>query len=222
MQRITHPLAIHLLYQQTNRLHHHDCIAGFDGDDNIVELFPFEDAQKLHTALNNSFWCITVARHDAVGKRAVIDTDTNGRMMLLADTDKRHQALIDFLQFSRIFLIGIFQMFERTSRINIVAWIDAYLFGILGSHICYIRIKVNISYQRSIVAVFFQRGTDVFQVLGFAPSLCGQTHQFSTCINDAFGLCYRRFRIVCRGCRHRLYPYGVLSSHLDVSDAHNR
>ena len=68
MKRVVHILLVHGRYQQTDRAHHHHGIAGFDGDNYIVELFLLTDAEELHATLHDAFRSITITTHDAVGK----------------------------------------------------------------------------------------------------------------------------------------------------------
>ena len=76
----------------------------------------------------------------------MVYTDTHGGVMLLTDIDKRHELGLNLLQFLGIFLVGIFQMFESTARIDVVAGIDADLFAVLRSDISGMCRKMNVSH----------------------------------------------------------------------------
>ena len=66
--------------------------------------------------------------------------------MLLTDIDKRHELGLNFFQFLGIFLVGVFQMFESTARIDVVARIDADLLTVLRSDISRMCRKMNVSH----------------------------------------------------------------------------
>lgn len=57
----------------------------------------------------------------------MVDANANRSMVLFADINKWYELILYLLQLSSIFLIGIFQMLEGTSRVNIVAWVYTYL-----------------------------------------------------------------------------------------------
>ena len=113
-------------------------------------------------------------------------------------------------------------MLERAARVNVVAWVDAHLLAILCSHIGRVGGEVNIGHQWLHIAVSFQLGRDVFHVLGLTSTLCSETHQFTTSINDALGLCHRTLRVVGIGSSHRLYSDGIVAANGDIADMSNR
>ena len=217
-----HVLSIHRFHQQTHGGDHHDSVRGLDGNHDVVEVLSAEDAQELHTTLDDSLRCIAVARHNAVGERTVIHTDTYGSVMFLADIDKRHELGLNLLQFLGIFLVGIFQMFESTARIDVVARIDADLLTVLRSDISGMCREMNVSHQRCVIAVSLQAGRDILHVLRFASALGGETNQFTTSINDAFGLSYAGLRVVGVRSRHRLNADGIIATDGDITYVTNR
>ena len=115
-----------------------------------------------------------------------------------------------------IFFVGIFQMFEGATWVDIVAWIDAYLLTILRCHIGRMGREMNVGDKRLVVAVGFQARGDILHVLGFTCPLCRKTYQFAACVNDALSLCYAGLRIIGIGGSHRLYPDWVITADGDV------
>ena len=130
MERIVHILFVHRLNEQTHGAHHDDGVARLDGDDDIVEVVLLTDTQKLHAALHDTFRCVAVAVTDTVGERAMVHTDTDCRVVLLTDVEKRHESVLDLLQFLGILLIGIFMFDKLTRGVYIVAGVDTHLLGI--------------------------------------------------------------------------------------------
>ena len=222
MQRVVHILFVHGLDQETHRLHHDHRIAGFDADDHIVESLAAEDAQKFHATLDDTLGRVAIARHDTVGERAVVDTDTYGGVMFPADTDEGEQALLYLLQLLQILLIGIFQMFERAGGVYIVAGVDAYLLTVLCRHIGHLGIEMHICHQGLRITVGFQACGDVAHVLRLARSLCGEAHQFTSGIDDTFGLCHTALGVVGVDGGHRLYADGVVATYRDIAHLRHR
>ena len=142
-------------------------------------------------------------------------------MVSLTYINKRYEAVVDALQFGLILLVGVLQMLERASRVDIVARIDAHLFTILCSHVGHTGVEVDVGHKRLLVAVGLQSGRDVLHVLSLTHALGSQSDQFAASINDALGLRHASLRIVGVGGGHRLYADGVLSAYLDVAHAGN-
>ena len=222
VQRIVHALALHRGHQQAHRLHHHHRVAGLDGDDHVVEVFSSADAQKLHAALHDSLRRVAIAAHDAVGERPVVHADAYGGAMLAADVEKRHQLSFYLLQFTGIFLIGIFQLFELPCRVNIVAGIDSHLLGIEGGHVGHMRIEMHVGHQGCGISPLPQQCIDVLQVLRLAHALCGEAHIFASCLDDAYGLLHAALGIVGRSGGHRLHPDGMFAAQRSVAHLHDR
>ena len=218
MQRIAHPFGLHLLYQEAYRLHHHHRVRGFNGDNDVLEGLAPTDAKELHATLDDSFGRVAVTTHDAVGKRTVVHSDANSRALLAADTQEGHKASLDFLDFLGIFLVGIFQLLESSPRIDVVARIDAHLFGIPSSHVGHVGIEVHVGHQRRVVALLSKSRTDVAKILGLAFPLRGEPNEFSSGTNDAFGLLHTGVGIVGVGSGHRLNPDGMIAAEAEFSD----
>ncbi len=217
MEGIVHIFLIHGFYQQSNRLNHHHGITGLDGNDHIVEVFPFANTQKLHTTLHDSCRSVTITAHDAVAQRSVVHADTDGGMVLFADIQERNELAFNLLQFGGIFLVSVFQMLEHTARIHVIAWIDAHLLTIQSGHVGCMSREMHISYQWLWVAVGFQLGGDMLHILRFAGALGGEAHQFATCIDDALGLCHRCLGVIGIGGGHGLYSYRIVAADQQIS-----
>ena len=167
-----------------------------------MEIMPAEDTQELHAALHDACRCVAIAVADAVGQAAMVYADAYGGVVLLADIDERNKPVFNLLQFPGIFLVRVLQLLERPCRIHIVAWIDADLLCIEGSHVSYVRIEVDVSTERCHVAVGPQLRIDVLEILCLSLPLRGEAHEFSSCINDALCLCHAPFGIVRGGGGH--------------------
>ena len=137
--------------------------------------------------------------------------------MFLADLYKGDELLLNLLQFVGIFLVGVFQMLEGAAWVYIVARIDAHLLTIEGSDIGCMGGEMDIGHQWLGIAVSLQLGRDILHVLCLTGSLCRETHQFATSIDDALGLSHTGSGIVGIGGSHRLDADGVAASNADVA-----
>ena len=217
MQRIMHVFLVHGGHKQTNRFHHDHRVGGLDTDDDIVELLSLEDAEELHATFNDTFRGVAIARHDAVAQRTVVHTDTDGRMMFLADLDEGKKFFLDLLQFFGIFRIGIFQMLERPSGVDVIAGIDAHLLTIEGSDIRCVGREMDIGHQWLRIAVGLELGGDMLHILGLTGALGRETYQFTTGIDDTFGLCHTGDGVVGIGGGHRLDADRIVASNANVA-----
>lgn len=152
----------------------------------------------------------------------MIHPDADSRMMLLADVEEGHKALLYLLQLLRILLVGIFFLYKLTCRIHVVAGIHSYFLRIACSHISHMRIKVYIGHQRCLVALRPQPGIDILQILRLLGALRRQPYQFATRIYDSLGLLHTPLSVVGIGGSHRLYAYGMVSPHVYSTYMHDR
>ena len=112
-----------------------------------------------------------------------------------------------------VFLVGVFQRFELTRRVNIVAGIDAYLFHNGGSNVGHIWIEMYVGTERHVPIAFgYQAGLDVAQVLRFASALGGEANQLATCLDDTYSLRDTALGIERRTSRHTLYSHAVVAT----------
>ena len=140
------------------------------------------------------------------------------RMVLLAEVDKRRQSFLDLFQFLCVLLVRIFQVLEGTGRIDVVARVDAHLLCMACGHVGHVGVEVDVCTKRLRVALCAQLAADVGQVLGLSPSLCGQAHQFASCVDDALALRHAPLGVEGRGCGHRLDAHRIVST--DVEPSH--
>ena len=134
-------------------------------------------------------------------------------MIFLTNVEERNQTGTDLFDFLCVFLVGVFQFLEGAGCIHIVAWIDAYLFHVLGCYIGHIRVEMHIGYQRSVIALRAEADVDVHHVFGFAHTLSSHAYIFATGIDNALGLFYASFRIECNGVRHTLDADRMSATH---------
>ena len=137
-------------------------------------------------------------------------------MVFLADIDERHQFVLDLLQFCSIFLIRVFQMLERTSRVDIVARIDAHLLTVEGSHISGMSREMHVSHEGLLIAIRLQTGGDILHVLSLTRTLGREAHQFATSVDNPLGLTDAALSIIGIHRGHRLDADGVLSANADI------
>ena len=220
VERIVHVFFVHSLDEQTNRLHHDNGVRRLDGNNHVVEVVGFEDAQKFQAALHNTCRSVAISVAYAVGERTVVDAYAHGSMVLFADVDERHQAVFYLFQLMSIFLVGIFQFFELACRVDIVARVYSHLLAIFCCHVSHIGIEVDISHQRSIFAQGSDAGIDILHVLSLAGALSGETHQFATSLDDAHGLSHTCLGVVGVGGGHRLNSDRLATAHEQAADGY--
>ena len=178
----------------------------------------YTDAQELHARFYHALGCVAVARHDAVGQRAVVHADADGRVVLLTDVQEGDKAVAYLLQLLRIFLVGILQVLEGTGSVYVVTGVDAYLLGIESGHVGHARIEVYIGHQRRHIAVAAQGSIDVAKVFGFLHALCREPHVFTARIGYTFGLSYAGIGILGSGIGHALYADRIVASQRSGTD----
>ena len=222
MERIVHVFLVHRVDQQAHRLHHDHRIARLDGDDDIVEMLAFADAQELHTAFDDALGRVAVAVAYAVGERAVVDADADGGVVRLADVEEGHEAVVNLLQFVGVFGVGVLVFDEASGRVDVVAGVDAYLLGIECGDVGHVGVEVDVGHERCVEAVGAYARIDVLQVLGLALALRGEAHELTAGLDDALGLRYAGLSVVGVGGGHRLDADGVVAAHVECADVHHR
>ncbi len=200
----SHPLFFHDVHQQTDGFHHHDRIGRFDGNHYVSEILLDTDAEKFHTGFHHPRRRITIARHDAVGQRTVVHPDTDGRVVLLADIQKRDKPVVNLAYLLSVLLVCIFQFLKSTRSIYIVSRIDTHLFCILGSYIRHFRIEMHIGNQGNHISLTAQPDIDIHQVFGFFDTLGCEADILATCVNNTFRLFHTSRRVLRRRISHRL------------------
>ena len=148
----------------------------------------------------------------------MVHSDAHGRVVLLTDIEEGHELRLDLLEFGGIFLIGIFEVLERTSGVDIVARIDAYLLAVEGCDIGCMGREVDIGHEGCRIAVGLQACRDVLHVLGLTNALGGEAYEFATSIDDALGLGHTALCVICVYRSHRLDADGVGASDADIPD----
>ena len=149
----------------------------------------------------------------------MVHADTYCRMVLLADVQERNEFCLDLLQLSCIFLVGIFQMLERTTRIDIVAWINAYFLTVERCYISGMGRKMDICHQGRLITVGFQLSRDILHILCLTNALSRETHEFTTCINDSLGLGHTTLSVIRIYRTHRLDADGIRATNANRTDA---
>ena len=147
----------------------------------------------------------------------MVHADTHGRVVLLTDVEEGHELLLNLLEFCSILFVGIFEVFERTPWVHIVAGVDAHLLTIKGRHVSSMSREVDIGHERRRIAVSLQTGRDILHVLCLTNTLGSEAHQFTTSIDDSLGLGYTTLGIVGINGGHRLDTDGVTTANTDIS-----
>ena len=213
-----HVLLVHLPNQQTHGADHDRRVGGLDADDDIGEVLFDTDAQELHARLDHAGGRITIARHDAVAQRTVVHTQANGRMMRLADVEERNEATAYLLDLLGILLVGIFELLERTTGIDVIARIDADLLDNPGSDIGHRRIEMDIGNQGDLIAIAMNAVLDLLERQRLLPALGGESHDIGTSIDNALDLGGRSLDVVGIRIGHRLHPNGIPATQDDIAD----
>ena len=84
------------------------------------------------------------------------------RMVFFTDIDEWNESILNLLQLLRILFVSIFKLFECSSWVHIITWIDAYFLCIECCYVCNIRIEMNVCTQRCVVASGSQLCIDMF------------------------------------------------------------
>ena len=74
----------------------------------------------------------------------MINADAHGGVVLAADIEEGHEAVLKLLEFLGILLVRIFYLLEDTGWVDIVAGIDADLLSVQGCHVSDIGVEVNV------------------------------------------------------------------------------
>ena len=91
-------------------------------------------------------------------------------MVFFTDVEELCETFFEALEFSGIFLVSIFQMFESTGGVYVVTRIDTNFFDGSGSNVGYEGIEVNVSHEGTVITETVELLADVLEVFGFALS----------------------------------------------------
>ena len=131
--------------------------------------------------------------------------------MLLADVEEGHKGRTDFADLLLIFLISKFEFLESACGIYEITGIYAHFLTGLRSFEGGIRIEMHIGHQGHMATGLVESGTYLRHIGCLTHTLCGETHEFSTCFRYTKSLGYTCFCIECGGIVHRLHPYRVIT-----------
>ena len=180
------------------------------------------NSQELHATLDHAPWRIAIAAHDPVGQGAVIDTDTDRRMMALTDLEERDKALPDLLDLGGILLVRIFQLAEGLDLIHVVAGVDPHLLHLLRRGVGCPGIEMDIGDQRGREALLVQQPANDTQVACLPLALRRETHVLGSRLDHADSLGDRSLGIHRGDVGHRLDPDRIIASQRRVPDMGNR
>ena len=218
MDRVVHVLTFHNFDQKSYATYHDYRVAGLDGYDYVIEFFPSADTQKFHTALYDTFGRVAITAHDAVAERTMVHSDTQSCMVFPTDIQQGNEALFYLAKFAGIFFVGIFQMFESTCRISIIARVDTDFFCIKSGYFGYFGIEMHIGNKGDIASGRAYCCIDFFQIFSFSHALCGQPYVFSAGFSDAQCLCSASCCVECRRVGHALDPDRILAAKRCLAD----
>ena len=199
MDREIHRLLAHCGNQQTVGIDHHTRIARFHRNDHLIEALRAAHTQKLHSRNDHTLGRIAPLIEDALGQRAVIDTNTQS-----------HTALATLLDQSLQTAIGR----------AIITRVDTHLIDRLGSDLSHLGNEVNISHNGGRETLRAQLSHDVSQVFALARTLSREADNRTACAIYTFDLSHTCGRIVGVGVGHRLHGNGCPTTDLDAADTH--
>ena len=139
--------------------------------------------------------------------------------MSLTDIKEWDETIANLLDLKCIFLVGIFEFHESTTRINIVAGIDSNLLDNLSCYIGNCSIEVDIGNKRHFVPIAMNACFNLPERKSLFLALCRQTNDVRTSIYDAFDLGHRCLDIVGVRVGHRLHPDWVLAANDHITHA---
>ena len=148
----------------------------------------------------------------------MVHADAQCRAMLAADVKQRNEVRAYFLNLAGIFLVGVCQLLECASRIDVVARIDANFLDHTCCLVGHAGIKVDVGHKRDSVAVVANGFLNLGESVHFARALCRQSDNFATGVGNAFHLFCRSLDIVGRCVGHRLNAHGVVAAKGDVAN----
>ena len=218
MEGIVHALGLHHVAEEAHTLHHHHGIAGLDADHDILEVFAFANAQKLHTALHDARGRIAIARHDTVGKAAVVHADTDGRSVLAADVKKLAETRLEAVEFGIVFFVGIFQVLEGACGVHIVARIDTHFLHDGGGHVGHTRVEVDVGHKGRGESFIAQGLADSGEVVGLNAALGGEAHEVAACTDDALTLGHTALGVGSGTGGHALQAQGIVATNIAALD----
>ena len=212
-----HVLTIHLPDKQTHGADHDRGIRRLDADHHIGEILFDTDAQKLHARLHHAGGGVAIARHNAVAERTMVHSETNSRVVGLADLEERNETATYLLYLLRIFLVSVFQLDKSTTRIDIIAGVDADLLDNLRCHISHSSIEMDVGDEGDGVAIAMDGILDLLESKGFLTPLGREAHDGGTGIDNTLDLSRRGHNIVGIRVGHRLHTDRVLATDDDIA-----
>ena len=129
--------------------------------------------------------------------------------MLLTDVDERDEALINLADFVGILLIGIVDMAELSSRVNIIAGVDPHLLADGGSGVGHSWVEMDVGHKGHVASVGSECFSDGFHVERLPLSLGGEAYDFASCLHNPFSLCHGRLSVHGGCVGHGLNAYRV-------------
>jgi hypothetical protein len=143
----------------------------------------------------------------------VVHPYPHGSAIFSADLYQRQKTFPGSLQLGHPLAVSELLFNEGGTFVGVVTRIDAYFFNDSGCHLCRGRVEMNIGADRRVETGASQFVFDVQQVLRLAHSLGSQSHQLTSCLDDADALADACRRIKRVGICHALHPDWQVATH---------
>ncbi len=195
-------------------------VAGFHGEDEVMEGFVASDASELEGAFDHTFWGIAVAVHDAIGEGAVVGADAEGDAAFFALADEGDESFADAVEFECVFGVGVFADVELF-LIGVVTGVDADFFDPFCGFCGGFGLEVDIGDEGHGDAEVTEAGGDVLEVCGVFDGWSGDANDFAACVDEVACLLDAGLGVHGVAGEHGLDADGVISADGDVPDAHD-
>ena len=134
----------------------------------------------------------------------MVHTDAHRRVVFAAKIEKRDKRVADFVDFGKVFVVGVFYFFESARRVDEIARIDAHFVGGGSGSVCRFGVEVDVGDKRFRVAFAVEQGADFPDVFRLAHALRRQPHIVGAGIEYAPALSRCALGVERRDGRHRL------------------
>ena len=174
VKRVVPAELVHLVREESVRLHHHQRVGRLHGEDKVVVVVLAADAGKLERGLDHARGGIAVAGEGPGGEGPVVGADAHGDAALLALEHERREDLLDLLNLGVVLLVRLVQdVLELLPPVREVTGVDADLVEALGDHHGHLGREVDVGDEGRVVPVLDEALLDLGARLGLLHTLDG-------------------------------------------------
>ena len=124
---------VHLVREETVRLHHHERVGRLHGEDEVVVVVLAADARELERRLHHAGGGVAVTGQGAGAEGTVVGADAHGDAALLALEHERGERLLDGLELGVVLLVRLVKdILKLFATVGKVTGVDANLVEALG------------------------------------------------------------------------------------------